>query len=40
MLPDGLALLPGRYPDGWKDFILMAVLQAEYVRGGCGSAGI
>jgi hypothetical protein len=28
---EGICRQAGLYPDGWKDFILMAVLQAEYV---------
>jgi RimJ/RimL family protein N-acetyltransferase len=27
---EGIRREAGLYPDGWKDFILMAVLQAEY----------
>ena len=29
---EGVRHEAGLYPDGWKDFILMAVLQPDYAR--------
>jgi len=32
---EGIRRQAGLYPDGWKDFIVMAMLQSEYAGGRC-----
>jgi RimJ/RimL family protein N-acetyltransferase len=34
---EGIRHQAGLYPDGWKDFILMAVLQPEYASAAPGT---
>jgi hypothetical protein len=32
---EGIRRQAGLYPDGWKDFILMAIIQPDYASAAC-----